>query len=581
MNINLVEYNQAPTRTRQKGMFLFRDLFPWCFESENLVAKCGVALVPCFVEDGSHSIFWFGPKSALKTQHAQWNADLSKIHTPSIIAQQLEGHIDQIRILLNEQIPYVVDTIPNLRQDFCFVWVDGMQKDNARIPKYRISGRSASLSVFLAAISWLIQKPIPLNIICSADIDSYGNLSCVGKMEPKLQAINTLTKTIDTLLVAKGQEIPKATGNIQVKEFTSIKEVLNSDAILIEGKTLWMHLSALFLQPTAVPNLIQSVIVGRSFFNSWDAILTTAKERLRTEQDPVQQDACRFLIHVASRFSGKNFEPFSIEWVLQQPRAMRYNLIAHVEQAKVANILAPARTDFFGLCVGHERYEEDIKELLIPPTNDADIIESQPVLKLWGAKGRILIAESMTMSASTDQEQKLQEAYQWTWGAIQGWLNLLLPAEASYSLCALYRIATIFMVFDEERAQKMLAQAEDILEKVENFLTDSSLMYVQVARGEAYIWFGKEEEGASMLAELLSQQGWHQHPHVRGMAVRSLLLLSDSTKQPEQEKIQQTTNEWWQEVIAQRANADIMHTIHEKYPKIQCNVDYFLRAFFP
>ena len=145
--------------------------FPWC-KKETPQKKCGVSPVICAGE--RCDLVWFGQRTEIESHRITLDCEQLDVHF------ELKAQLEDVRIVLNRFMPCFVDSIPDIHQDFGFFWFDGMNRTK---PLREIAGRSPSVSVLLAVVSHIIQKPLPAHVICSADVLQNGLLGTVGRLD--------------------------------------------------------------------------------------------------------------------------------------------------------------------------------------------------------------------------------------------------------------------------------------------------------------------------------------------------------------------------------------------------------------
>lgn len=550
-------------RSRQAKMRVF---FPWC-KKDTPQTKYGVSPVVCFHEGGSHALFWFGQRVSIEPYKSRLGCKQADVHF------ELKAQLEEVRVVLNRFMPCFVDTIPDIHQDFGFFWFDGLNRIK---PLSEIAGRSPSVSVLLAVVSRIIKKPLPAHLICSADVLQNGFLSTVGKLDEKAKTVRELAPGITHFLVADEQS-KEDVESIESHGFTviqcsSVADVLKK--VLLDGRSMFQHWEEYFQNKNDIYDaLLYGVVNGRSFLNDWSIVRNTTK-KIRA-RFPDKEEGCAFIDHVASRYKDQTFEPIPMDWVLRQPYALQMSLLPHVEQAKVAVLTSTSdKTKKEGMQLfEHKRYQQVLVKKLSDqkgsynPFQEDNILEAPPILKLWGAHSRVLLVQ--TMQKNANRESLLREAYKWNMYSLFGWKNLYMYSSISFTVCVMYRIASCLQ---DENMYKEAKRWHNTIS-----FDRSSQIYLSLEKGKADLFFGNKESAKREFQDVLQQGGWALHPHLIPIASFFLLYMSDT---PFDSELYEKCRKDWKSLLDIRFNpTKAKEWIKATYPHLDCELDYFLRAF--
>ena len=540
--------------------------FPWCKKGLPQT-KYGVSPVVIVRDDDKHDFVWFGQRAEIEPFIRRLGCTQLGVHF------ELKAQLEDVRIALNRFMPCFVDSIPDIHQDFGFFWFDGLDRN---VQLHNVEGRSPSVSVLLAVISHIIQKPLPPHLICSADVLQEGLLSKVRKLDKKAQTVRTLAPGITHFLVAEEQskeEIMSIESHgFTVIQCSSVADVLKK--VQIDGKSMFQHWEEYFQNKDDIYDaLLYGVVNGRSFLNDWSIVHNTT-QKIR-ERFPDKEEGCAFIDHVASRYKDQTFEPIPMDWVLKQPYALQMSLLPHVEQAKVAVLTSMSdKTKKEGMQLfEHKQYQQVLMEKFsaqkgaYDPSQEDNILEAPPILKLWGARSRVLLVQ--TMQKNVQRESLLREAYKWNMYSLFGWKNLYMYSSISFPVCVMYRIASCL------QDESMYEEAKRWHNTVS--FDRSSQIYLSLEKGKADLFFGNKESAEREFKDVLQRGGWALHPHLIPIASFFLLYMSDA---PFDSKLYKQCREDWKVLLDMRSDSTkAKEWIKETYQHLDCELDYFLRAF--
>lgn len=365
-----------------------------------------------------------------------------------------------------------------------------------------IDGSSFGLSFLLAMASILFDRPLPVDVAASAEIDASGAVLGVDAIARKVRVLRMRAPRVHTMLVAADQAVEAeqaAQGAIEIVAVRTAAEALD--------RVFAGELSTLLTQAGRDParrselvrSFFQLAIAGRAAMVDWTPVAEAA--RLASEHwkdlEPDQREEMSFARMVASRHEGTDVRARLPDrrWLGSLPAPLRLDVLAHVVQQSADTAEPPA---------------QDAIELADPYVVRGSGAFVQH-LRLLGALGRLAAFTGGLQDALAVQAE-----------AARGFLDRMAAIELSYPLSEWFRLAgalrdpEAFRQADEMRLRATLLDAPDTV----------GSPYVSLARCRAGVLLDHAPDAiAEQLESLCADLALPSH--VRGSATRWLVRLCD------------------------------------------------------
>jgi hypothetical protein len=361
-----------------------------------------------------------------------------------------------------------------------------------------IDGSSFGLSFLLAIASLVFDRPLPVDLAASAEIDALGAVQPVGGIDRKVQMIAARVPRVRRILVAASQSEQAAQscgGNLTVIGVRTAADALQEAFGHELSAMLTLAGSDTEKRSELVQSFFRLALSGRAAMVDWTPVAQAATVALEswTELGLHQRESLAFVRGVAARHEGNAVggELPGREWLCQMPAPVRLDVLSHVVQQS-ADTAQPEPREVIELAQAHLVRGQDA---------------FTPHLRLLGALGRLLSAVGKWSEGLALQRE-----------AARGFCSRLSPSDLSYPLSEWYRLAGVlrdeqaFREADLMRQQAAQMQAPDLIDNP----------YVDLAMCRARVMLGKDLDAAlSRLQSLCLDPSLPSH--VRWSAVRWLV----------------------------------------------------------
>ncbi len=287
-----------------------------------------------------------------------------------------------------------------------------------------VDGDSFGLMMALCLGSYALGVPLPEDLTATAALDSRGELRPVQRVREKLIAITQDAPRISRVLVADG-EVPEdvaAWAEETGLDVIQVATVADAFGIAFDDATLESIIPTHPNPEGLADGLLRMTLRGHGAAIRWTPVVAVCDALRGRVEDPARLD---FVRAVAARHAGwdapHHLEVSSIigtRWFEALPRYARRAVIANVLQHST-DWGVPDPTETVELA-------EDWVGGLTPITAELD------ELKVMGAYGRLLVLCGRYDDALTQLRK-----------AIAGWRLSDTPAQMSFPVCTLVRVASM------------------------------------------------------------------------------------------------------------------------------------------
>lgn len=328
-----------------------------------------------------------------------------------------------------------------------------------------VGGASFGLSFLLAHASFLLEIPLPVDLVASAALGPQGVLGHVRALEHKIRGLATLAPQVRRLLVAKVDEeeargyVEALEADVEIVAIGTIEEAVEQAFGRGQPLAAWRETPP-EERATRVHSLYRLALADKHLTPRWQAVRTAADAALEWGLSPGLERRARFASAVAARHDGDlsvEIELPELQEVESWPQPERARRLAHLVQ-HAADTGQPDPERLLA-------WSEDL-----PTGSDAFPAH----LKLGGARGRLL--------ASLGRHE---EAYDAQLAAALGWVARPNHDGLSFPLDELYRLASV--LDDANR----LGEAEEFFRSHQRLISVYGLPYVSQQRARAWITTGR------------------------------------------------------------------------------------------
>ncbi|MBK7831248.1 MAG: hypothetical protein IPJ56_02565 [Gemmatimonadetes bacterium] len=353
----------------------------------------------------------------------------------------------------------------------------------------RIDGASAGLTFSLALASHALDRPLPNDLVATAEVDPVTlDLRPVEFTAQKVAALRLIAPRAWRLVVAQGQELPADLAGIIPVPLARLEDALNlafgdgwiRQVVEAAGREA-------FGRNRLVRRLFRQCMGGRMSVDSWATTHRAAS--LAMEILPVDRSAEQFEVDVLgfvravadrlNRVGGGT--PFALDdaWLESLPPDDRIGVVTHYVQHAVDVGDPPA-----GIAKSRA-----VREL----PNERQWLPHHA--RLAGALGRLV----------SRCEGRLEEAREWQERALQYWLRRgcrqSLETDVAYPLSESYLLASWA---DPDFAERWISQLESVWRDVGFTMSVTGSSWVQLTRGRALLAIGEVNEGIKSLDTVAS-----------------------------------------------------------------------------
>lgn len=345
-----------------------------------------------------------------------------------------------------------------------------------------LDGRSFGLAFALALISKLLEAPIPLRFMASADVDEMGHIRAVDGLEEKLEVIWNYAPRVEVLLVAKEQEDNAreyADGRLEVKGVATLTEAV--DLVFDDlPRQLVEAGEGEAERDELVEEIFRLCLLRRDSIVDWSPVGRAARLAREGWDGLSESDTQKLAIAeaVARRHQDNSgqLELPSQSWIDELPQPQRVEVVAHiVQQATDTGTLVAGDALEFG-----RRY-------LV-----RGVDAFGPHLKLLGALGRLYFVMG-----------ELEQALEMQKEAIGEWIRRRRSDEISYPLSFAYTLVGALGDGDEfEELSKLETRWRSM-----SGATPRGDDYVRCFRGRAAALLGDLESAEEWLEQAADASG--------------------------------------------------------------------------
>lgn len=380
--------------------------------------------------------------------------------------------------------------------DLRAIWVGGSNAPT-------LDGDSFGVAFALAALSKAIERPIPVEFIASATLDSKGNLGKVEGLEQKISVCATYAPRVQKFIVAKNQlaeaeDIACSHPGLQIIGCETLTHVL--EAVFPD---LEKDLITLADKDAVAENIFRLAVGRRDKVVYWAPIAKAASAAL-TSWEPISEDVTQKLklaaaIGLRHEDNQGTLQMPPRHWIDGLPQPIRLDVVAHIVQ-NAADCGAPSPED-----------AQKLAESFLEGNRGSHAFPEH--LRILGAYARL---KYVTGNASEALAHQLE--------AIEGWLERWEYDEVSYPLSA--AVVYAGAIRDKSAFQRLSEFDEEW--RFRAGARPEGDAYVQAARARAEVQLGRLEEAAKRIAWFEKRNG--QLPdHLRdgGLFWLSRALSSD------------------------------------------------------
>lgn len=345
-----------------------------------------------------------------------------------------------------------------------------------------LDGESFGVSFALAALSTAIKRPVPVEFIASATLDSRGNLGSVEGLAQKIAVCATYAPRVNKFIVAKEQEseaedIACRYPQIQIVACGSLTHVFEE---------VFPHLEERLISDPDKVGVAESIFrlaVGRrDKVSYWGPISKAAIAALsrwpHISEDVTQKLKLAAAIGLRHEDNQGTLQMPPRHWIDGLPQPIRLDVVAHIVQ-NAADCGAPSPED-----------AQKLAESFLAGNRGTDAFPEH--LRILGAYARL---KYVTGNASEALAHQLE--------AIEGWLERWEYDEVSYPLSAAFVYAGA--IRDESAFQRLSDFDEEW--RFRAGARPEGDAYVQAARARAEVQLGRLEEAAKRIGWFEKRNG--------------------------------------------------------------------------
>lgn len=355
-----------------------------------------------------------------------------------------------------------------------------------------LDGESFGLAMGLASASELVNCPVPATVAALATLGWRGETGPVDALGRKIDVLLRWAPGVDTVLVspkqrAEAEAAMARAASIRVVPCRTLAEAV-AEVLPPADEALERQCREASTAARLADDLYRLALRGKPALLGWSCVEATA-DWLSEHLSGEHAERARIAAAIAARHAGRH-RPLELRgsWGRSLRRPLRLRLLAHAVQ-HAADACEP----------GWERLVADALEHLPVPAE-----EDEHDLRLLGAAGRAYAAWCRYGDAAPLLER-----------AVEGWLAIDEPAEASHPLCELLRIRGV------ERARDAVATLAVTAQHVAAVCDEVSRTFIRLALGRAWLQSGDPRTARAVLED--PGTDWDHAPgHVTATRLRWL-----------------------------------------------------------